>query len=446
MATPVIMPQAGNSVESCLIVQWLKQPGETVVEGEAVCEIETDKSTMEVEAPAAGVLIETFFAADDDVPVKTAIAAIGEAGEDVSALRPAGSAAEPTPAAAEPQAAAPTAAAGSATAPSAPVAAGDATGASPRARRLASEGGVDTSTLAGSGPRGRVIERDVQAAIQAGPTLSPAARAAGGVAPARGSGIGGRVLAADMQAASAAAGAGSAPAAAGGTIEIPVKGIRKVIAGRMRESLAGTAQLTLNASAKASAMQAYRARVKQAGEGLGLPNITLNDLILFALSRVLPRHPEANAHFLGDRIVQFADVNLGVAVDTGRGLMVPVLAQANHLSLAAISCRVKDLAKQAQAGGIDPDLLQGGTFTLTNLGALGIGHFTPVLNAPEVAILGVGGIRPEPYRNAEGGIDFIDSISLSLTIDHQALDGAPAARFLADLVQAIEHIDLVLAA
>jgi len=443
MATPVIMPQAGNSVESCLIVQWLKTPGDRVSEGEALCEIETDKSTMEVEAPTAGTLVATFFDADEDVAVKTAIAAIGEAGEDVSDLAPQGAGTPPTgdapvtTAASQPVTPAP-----AASAPASRPTPG--AGVSPRAQHLAAERGLDPSNLAGTGPGGRVIERDVQAAIAAGPTLSPAARAAGGLAPASGSGIGGRVLAADMQAAGSATPAATAEP---GTItQVPVKGIRKVIAERMRQSLGSTAQLTLNASAAASAMQAFRAKIKLQGEALGLPNITLNDMILYACARTLPRHPQVNAHFCGDHIKQFSDVNLGVAVDTERGLMVPVLPQAQRMSLAQIANTFKPLAKAAQAGSISPDQLQGGTFTITNLGALGVDHFTPVLNAPEVAILGVGGIQPQPRRQTDGSIDFVDCLALSLTIDHQALDGAPAARFLADLVQALEQFDLLLAA
>ena len=453
MATPVILPKQGNSVESCIIQQWLKQPGDSVSAGEAICEVETDKAVMEVEAPADGVLLEVFFQADDDVPVLETIAAIGATGEDASELRPSGGGA--APAAAEPQAAAPTPSPAEpvASAAPAPVANGNGSeaGSSPRARALAADKGVDVAALGGSGPGGRVIERDVQAAVATGPRLSPAAQARladGGLeAPAIGSGPAGLVRVEDLVAAGQLPPQASSlkPQASGSSQELPVKGVRKIIAERMRQSLATTAQLTMTASARIAALQAYRARVKARAEDQGLPNITIGDMLAFAVSRVLPRFPELNAHFLGDRIVQFADVNLGIAVDTPRGLMVPVVPAAQRLSLAALAAGFKPVAQACIAGNPDPERLQGGTFTITNLGALGIEHFTPVLNAPEVAILGVGAPQLKPVRAADGAVEHHDVVGLSLTIDHQALDGAPAARFLQALTDAIEHFDLLLA-
>ncbi len=456
MATPVIMPRFGNSVESCLIVQWFKNAGDSIAEGEALCEIETDKSTIEVEAPVAGTVLDIFFPADEDVDVMTNIAAIGDAGEDVSSLRPDGAgAAAPVEEVQEEAEAQPATTViiledeNDNTALT-PVAnnAGDSL-ASPRARGLAAKNNIDFSTLTGSGPQGRVIERDVQAAIDAGPRLSPAAAELVSkelVAPQRGSGPGGLVLAGDL----IPAGSGVAPApavapAVGETRTIKVKGIRKIIAERMVQSLSSTAQLTMNATAKATNLQVYRAQIKAGAESAGLPNITIGDMIVFAVSRVLPRHPAMNAHFLGDRIVEYDDCNIGVAVDTERGLMVPVIPQAQRLSLAALAATFKPLATSCQEGSIDPVHLQGGTFTVTNLGALGVEHFTPVLNAPEVGILGIGGLSLKPYPGKDGEVEFIPSIALSLTIDHQALDGAPAARFLKDLVNTIENFQLALA-
>ncbi|MDA3961339.1 MAG: dihydrolipoamide acetyltransferase family protein [Planctomycetota bacterium] len=457
MATPVILPKQGNSVESCIIQQWLKSPGDTVSAGDALCEVETDKAVMEVEAPCDGVLIELFAQADDDVPVLTNIAAIGDAGEDVSALRPdgAGGDANAAPAATEQPAAEAVEAVASSAAPAVLASAADAGGAggsSPRARSLATGASVSVGDLAGTGPEGRVIERDVQAAIAGSPKLTPAAQArlaqGGLAAPARGTGPAGTVLVGDLvpaaQAAAVPAPLAAAPAA-GTTTEIPVKGIRKIIAERMRQSLGTTAQLTMTAGAKATALQAYRAKVKGHAEALGLPNITIGDMIVYAVSRVLPRFPECNAHFLGDKVVQFGDVNIGVAVDTDRGLMVPVIPGANQRSLADLAAWFKPVAKSCQAGNVDPAVLSGGTFTVTNLGNLGIDTFTPVLNAPEVAILGVGGLCLKPYRAADGSVEHVDTITFSLTIDHQALDGAPAARFLHALVAAIENFELLLA-
>ncbi len=442
MANLVLLPKQGNSVESCIIKAWLKKAGDTVAEGDGLCEVETDKATVEVPAPNAGTLLAIFRQVGEDVPVQTGIAAIGKAGEDVSALKPGGAvtAAAPAPAATPVEApvAAPVA--------SAPAAA-SAAGSSPRARAVAAERGVEVGGLAGSGPGGLVIERDVRAA----PAQTPAAIAGGGFSPNVGTGIGGRVTAADRTAAPVATAAPtpSAPAkslaiSAGLTTSIPVKGIRKIIADRMRQSLAGSAQLTMNATAKAATLQAWRARAKAQAESLALPAATVNDLILFAVARTLVRFPSLNAHWQGDQIVQHGAVHLGMAVDTERGLMVPVLRDAHAKSLAQISTDAKALAKAAQAGKATPDQLSGSTFSVSNLGALGIEYFTPVLNTPEVAILGVGAITLRPYQGANG-VEFIPSLHLSLTIDHQANDGAPAARFLQALVQAIENIDLLLA-
>jgi pyruvate dehydrogenase E2 component (dihydrolipoamide acetyltransferase) len=249
----------------------------------------------------------------------------------------------------------------------------------------------------------------------------------------------------------------TAPFSAEGAItETPIKGIRKVIADRMFKSLAESAQFTLNASAPAARMQELRARIK-AAEGfsgeLGLAKITVNDLILFAVSRLLPRYPFMNAHKTGDTLKTFERVHLGVAVDTPRGLMVPVIRNANLLPLARISAEAKRLAAACQSGGAKPDELSGSTFTVTNLGSLGITSFTPVLNAPEVAILGVCGIELKPTalppaeaNECNGGVRFEPHIGFSLTINHQVVDGAPAARFLKALGEAIADIDLLLAA
>jgi pyruvate dehydrogenase E2 component (dihydrolipoamide acetyltransferase) len=443
MATPIIMPRQGQSVESCILVEWLKNVGDRVDEGAPVASIETDKAVFEVASPAAGTLIARFFDEGADVPVLMNIAAVGEAGEDASALKPdlAGGGGTP-PAAAPPPAAAKAAAA--------PVAgsAGKAAGVSPRARKAAAARGVQAELLAGSGPGGRVIERDVQAAAAAQPHLSAAAReaAASGLAvPAQGSGPGGMVLAADLGRASAAP-AAAVPAAAptGEPAVVPLAGIRKLIASKMRESVATTAQLTMNMSFDATGILAYRAKVKAQGEALGLPNITLNDIVAYATVQALRVSPQINARFLGDKTLQYPYVHLGIATDTPRGLMVPVVHGADRLSLCELSEAVKPLLKSCQSGSINPDLLAGGTFTITNMGMLGVESFTPVLNIPEVAILGVGGLMLKPVMK-DGEVKHVQSINLSLTVDHQVVDGAPGARFLKLLCDSLENFELTLA-
>jgi pyruvate dehydrogenase E2 component (dihydrolipoamide acetyltransferase) len=272
-----------------------------------------------------------------------------------------------------------------------------------------------------------------------------AAAAVGASVPSAGTGLGGRVTLGDMAAAPASVTVPTATITGEGAItETPIKGIRKLISDRMSQSLAETAQLTLNADAKAAAIEAYRARLKASDESLGLNKISINDLVLYAVARTLPRFPFMNAHKVGDTLKTFERVHLGMAVDTPRGLMVPVIRNANLLSLAQISAEAKRLAAACQSGSITPDELSGSTFTVTNLGGLGINSFTPVLNFPEVGILGVCNIELKPVAK-DGDVKFESRIGFSLTINHQVIDGAPGAKFLKGLADTVANIDLWLA-
>ena len=447
MATIVVMPQLGNSVESCIIVEWMIAEGDTVAVDQTLASIETDKSTMEVPSTAEGTVLKLLWEEGDEVPVKDPLIIVGEPGEDISGLVPGGDAAPAdADAPAEQAAAAPEAAAPA-------FATERATGAvSPRARALAASNGVDASAIAeGSGPHGRVIERDVAAAIAAGPVLTSAARAAG-VSAAEGTGIGGRVSVADAgrTAETAPAAAVAAPAAAadfpGASTSAPLKGVRKVVAKRMMESLTSTAQLTLNTTANAAGILAMRKKVKNADEALGLNKITLNDLVCFAVSRTLLKYPVFNAHLEDGVLTEFEQVHLGFACDTPRGLLVPVIRSAQALGLKAFSDEAKRLAGGAIEGSLSPEFLSGGTFTVSNIGSFGIETFTPVINLPQTAILGVGAITPRPTVAADGSIGVEQRLNLSLTIDHQVIDGADGARFLRDLVAAIENIDVTVLA
>ena len=447
MATIVVMPQLGNSVESCIIVEWMIAEGDTVSVDQTLASIETDKSTMEVPSTAEGTVLKLLWEEGDEVPVKDPLIIVGEPGEDISGLVPGGAAAPAeADAPAEQAAAAPEAAAPA-------FATERATGAvSPRARALAASNGVDASAIAeGSGPHGRVIERDVAAAIAAGPVLTSAARAAG-VSAAEGTGIGGRVSVADAgrTAEAAPAAAVAAPAAAadfpGASTSAPLKGVRKVVAKRMMESLTSTAQLTLNTTANAAGILAMRKKVKNADEALGLNKITLNDLVCFAVSRTLLKYPVFNAHLEDGVLTEFEQVHLGFACDTPRGLLVPVIRSAQALGLKAFSDEAKRLAGGAIDGSLSPEFLSGGTFTVSNIGSFGIETFTPVINLPQTAILGVGAITPRPTVAADGSIGVEQRLNLSLTIDHQVIDGADGARFLRDLVAAIENIDVTVLA
>jgi pyruvate dehydrogenase E2 component (dihydrolipoamide acetyltransferase) len=438
MATEVLMPRQGQSVESCIIIEWKVSEGDAVTEGQPLCEVETDKATFEVEATASGTMLGIFYPADADVEVLKVIAAIGEPGEDISGLRPemaedgeqktedGGQKTEDSEQAVDKKTETPS--------PSSVVShpSSEPTGkASPRAKKLAAAKGVDVSTIGGTGPEGRVIERDVNAALAGKAPLTPAAQAkaaAGGAVPSIGSGLGGRVLAGDI---------GKEITSLefpGAVTDVPVKGVRKLIAGRMLDSLQNTAQVTLSASADASSILDYRKQCKAAPEDLGVGGINLNDSVLYMVAQTLGEFPELNAHFTDDKIRQFADVHLGFAVDTPRGLMVPVIRHANRLSLQQISMEAKRLGMACIEGTIEPDLLGGATFTVSNLGVFGIESFTPVLNPPEVGILGVCAVQPKPVMNGDD-VDFVPHMGLSLTFDHRALDGAPAAKFLARLKQ-----------
>jgi len=467
MAEPIIMPKQGQSVESCIISQWHKKKGDKVSKGDILFSYETDKASFDEESPVEGVLLEIFFEEGDDVPVLTNVCVIGQEGESVEEFRPKLEGDE-APAVAQETVEAPKASGAAPehetvhTAVSEP-AAGSAPAVqpvdvkdikiSPRARNTAEKLGVDIRYATPSGPYGRIIERDVIAARDAGHVLTPAAQAAaasgipGGVT---GTGLGGRITTRDLEAPVAAAGTVQPQVSADEWLvlnpsydEVKIPNIRKVIAKAMHQSLATTAQLTLNTTFDATEILEYRKKLKEAKDRLGLENITINDMILFAVSRTLPKYKDLNAHFLDNTVRYFHNVNLGMAVDTERGLMVPTIFNADRLSLNEIAIRSKKLAEECKSGSINPDFLKNGSFTVTNLGTLGIESFTPVLNPPQTGILGVGNIV-QRAREVDGQLEFYPAMGLSLTFDHRAIDGAPAARFLKELVTNLENFSVLL--
>jgi pyruvate dehydrogenase E2 component (dihydrolipoamide acetyltransferase) len=447
MAQQVVMPKQGNTVESCIIVEWNVKVGDHVSIGDVLCSAETDKSTIDVESTAEGTVLALLFAEGDEVPVMEDIAVVGEKGEKVEVKASSG---EETASDTQQETGAEDKKVTSVA--SEPIASQTGVGSSPRARNLASSLGIPVSSLSATGPKGRVIERDVLGASSQ--PLTPAAKEAalkkGILAPKVGSGMGGRVLASDLAKTEAVAPVGSAspssPPVVEGTItEIPVKGVRKVTARRMMASIHGTCQLTLHAFADATALKRLRSGFKASKPELGLSDVTLNDLVLFAVSRTLTQFPAFNAHFLGDKILQYSSVHLGMATDAPRGLLVPVIRDSQSLSLKGISVEVKRLVAKCKDGSATAEELSGSTFTVSNVGSFGIEAFTPVLNVPEVAILGVGTIIPKPVEAKDGTFSFVPHIGLSLTMDHQAVDGADAARFLKVLMENIASIDLLLA-
>jgi pyruvate dehydrogenase E2 component (dihydrolipoamide acetyltransferase) len=417
MATPVEMPKLGNTVEECILASWKKKPGDSVSEGEILAEIETDKATFELPAPVAGILLDAFFGEGALVPVFTNICVIGKAGESADEFRPRADAPS-----AKPQAdAARVIAADTPGEPTPSTASGEAA-LSPRARKLAAERGFLPSLPPGSGPGGRILERDLTAAYAAAPRVSSLARKhmeGGREARREGSGINGMILSRDLD---------EPPA--------PLPGIRGRIAQRMRESLATTAQYTLNASADASGLLSLRKKIKATGG----TDITINDMVMFAVIRALAEMPELNAELADGKLYRRAQIHLGFACDTDRGLLVPVVKDCAGQSLEELALRVKRLAEQAAQGSIGADDLVGATFTVSNLGNLGIESFTPIINPPQVAVLGVDAIALKPVRR-EGHVEFVDHIGFSLTCDHQVIDGAPGARFLRVLREKIEAIE-----
>ncbi|RKX81836.1 MAG: 2-oxo acid dehydrogenase subunit E2 [Spirochaetes bacterium] len=453
MAEQILMPKLGNSVEECLITEWLRNEGDIVAVGDVICTVETDKAAVDVESTASGTILKILFPEGEEVPVLTPIVIVGEPGEDISGVvvtsvpddvsgetEPVSNVVTPVPGEVllktEPV---PNL---TATVPeSTAVTAGTV---SPRARNLASTEGIDLSVISGTGPSGRIIERDILKAGSGNASVSAAAiekmLSSGGTRPAVGSGIGGRVLSSDIVRVPVVSNISSDAEIK----EISVKGVRKIISDLMFKSLTTTAQLTLNNSANAEKLLSFRKRLKNSPKYMGLNKITINDLVMFAVVKTLKDFPEVNAHFLGDKIVQYDNVNLGIAVDTERGLMVPVVKNVENLSLKDFAIGNRAVYDRISSNTILPDELSGATFTVTNLGGLGIESFTPVLNIPEVAILGVNNIQLKPVKK-DGEVVFESFIGLSLTFNHQAMDGAPAARFLQSLSNNIKEIDLLTA-
>ncbi len=441
MATPIIMPRQGQSVESCIITSWNKKVGDTVEKGEILFSYETDKSSFDEPAPESGKILAIFREEGDDVPCLENVCVIGQDGEDFSAFVPK-SEDEPV---AEAQAAE---AAPAETVATVEVAAqatsSEATGAiSPRAKALAAKTGADLLKATPTGPNGRIIERDVQSLVDRGLTVSGAA-SANYTTAVEGSGINGKVVLADLNAPAAAV-ATEAPVAT--TVaeyeDVKLSNIRKIIAKQMCASLTTMAQITLNTSFDATKILALRKSLKAGAEKMGLANITLNDIILYAVSRVVLNHKGLNAHCLDETMRYFNTVNIGVAVDTERGLMVPTVFHAEKMSLNEISKEAKSVIADAQSGTINPDYLKGATFTISNLGSLGIESFTPIINPPQTAILGVCGLTKR-IKEVNGEDVTYSAMGLSLTVDHRVLDGADAARFLKELVFALENFDLLL--
>ena len=422
-AMPVTMPKSGITVESCILTKLNVKVGDTVKTGDNLFSYETDKSSFDLQSETSGEVLAIFFNEGDEIPVGTNVLAIGEHGVDASCFAPNGAAA---PAAAEIKTAtvandAPAAVAAKET----PAASADGRiFASPRAKNLAEKLGVDLKTANATGPNGRIIERDVREA-----SVNKTAVAAAPVAEAK------------------------APAPKAENVDVKaykdekMSNIRKVIAKNMVASLSTMAQLTHTLSFDCTNIMAFRKYLKDNAEKLALPPITVNNIIVFAVSRVIKNHRDLNANLInGDTMRYFEHVNMGIATDTPRGLLVPTLFGADLMSLSEIAVKSKKLSSDAIEGKLAPEFLTGGSFTVSNVGTMGIESFTPVVNPPQTGILGVNTLETRIKLGKNGEIIPYTAMSLSLSYDHRALDGAPASRFLKELKEYLENFSFNLLA
>ncbi len=422
---PVTMPKAGITVESCILTKWNVKVGDAVKVGDVMFSYETDKASFDYQAEVDGEVLALFCEEGDEVPVLSNVCAVGPHGEDASCYAPGGAPA--TPVAEEVKVEVKTAPVAAETA-SAPVATATNDGkifASPRAKNLAAKLGVDLATAVGTGPNGRIIEKDVREA-----SVNPKVASAP-VAVAQAEVKASAVDSADVKAYK----------------DEKMSNIRKVIAKNMVLSLSTMAQLTHTISFDCTNVMAFRKYLKDNAEKLNLPSITINNIIVFAVSRVIKKHKDLNAHLInGDTMRYFEHVNMGIATDTPRGLLVPTLFGADLMSLSEIASKSKQLSTDAINGKLSPELLTGGSFTISNVGTMGIESFTPVVNPPQTGILGVNTLETRVKLGKNGEIIPYTSMSLSLSYDHRALDGAPASRFLKDLKDYLENFSFNLLA
>ena len=431
MANPVIMPRQGQSVETCIFGQWFKEIGDEVKTGDLLFSYETDKASFEEEAKADGYLLARYFESGDEVPVLAEVGVIGEKGEMVVSRTE--TADSPAPAVEQEEQAK---VIEFQVEQSAQVS--GRIRISPLARNMAVRMGVDLAGLKGTGPQGRIIARDVEVANQKiareAETSSPAKAVTASPSPTRQAALKPEPVQAPVY---------KGPLQ-GDDFEVkPTTNIRKLIAKAMHTSLQNSAQLTHHLSADARALLAARKQFKHQFEtGKIRENVTINDLVCFAVIGALKKFPQVNAHYLGDQIKYFNRIHLGLAVDTDRGLMVPALRDAGDFSVTGLSGRLQQLAADSRKGNVNPDLLspEAATFTVSNLGNYGVEIFTPVINLPQTAILGVCAIIPRPKDLGDGIIGFVPHIGLSLTYDHRALDGGEATRFLAEIRSQIENL------
>jgi pyruvate dehydrogenase E2 component (dihydrolipoamide acetyltransferase) len=428
MAKLIKMPEIAANATSAVIVQWSRKEGEAIKAGECLAEIETDKAVIEYDADSNGVLGKILAAAGQEVEVGAPIAVLFEEGEtevDIAALlAAAGVAVEPPPSAGATASATATAATTAAT-PAAvsepePVPGAAASGrifASPLARRLAQERGLALAGMTGSGPHGRIVRRDVEAAAQAAPATT-AATAAGSDATLPGIAIP----------------SASAPQGSAAFTDIPHSGMRRTIARRLSESKASIPHFYLSADCRMDRLLALRAEINAAGTR----KISVNDFIVKAVAAALQSVPDMNVSWTEAALRKYQQADISVAVSTDGGLITPVVRNAGSKTLSAISREIVDLAARARSGALAPNEYQGGSFTVSNLGMFGVREFAAIINPPQAAILAVGATLPQPVV-VDGQLAVAQVMKVTLSVDHRAVDGALAAQWLAAFQRCIEN-------
>jgi pyruvate dehydrogenase E2 component (dihydrolipoamide acetyltransferase) len=422
----VIMPRLSDTMEEGELAKWLKNIGDPVKKGESLAEIETDKATMDLEAFEDGVLEQQLVTEGTIVPIGQPVAVIGDGSGAKAPAAPAEPAAKPAakpaaePAAKAEVAPAPAEAAPAAVASEHAVSADDKLRASPLARKVARDHGLDLADIAGSGPQGRVVRADVEAAIAGGTATTPVA------APA---------ASAPQSAPTAQPVPSSTPFSAEDE-EVAVSKIRLVAARRLTESQA-VPHFFLTSIVDVERLLSFRKEVNAGLEAQGV-KVSVNDLLVRAAALALRLHPDANSSWAGDKLLRHGHVNIGIAVATPVGLLVPVVADADRKSLSEIAAETVALAGKARDGKLKLNEMSGGTFSISNLGMFGIDQFTAVINPPEAAILAVGAASPVPVLR-DGALVEVPKLKITLTVDHRVMDGAVAAAFLRELVGILEQ-------
>ncbi|AUJ63831.1 pyruvate dehydrogenase complex dihydrolipoamide acetyltransferase [Aestuarium zhoushanense] len=426
MATEILMPALSPTMEEGTLAKWLVKEGDEVKSGDIIAEIETDKATMEFEAVDEGIVGKIVIAeGTEGVKVNSLIAILVEEGEEVPAAGASAPAA--APAAAAPVAA--TAPAAAAPAPAAPVKDGNRVFASPLARRIAGQKGLDLSAIAGSGPRGRIVKSDVEGATAAPKAAAPAAAAT--EAP---------------KAAAPAAAMAQGPSTDAvlkmyeGTDfeEVKLDGMRKTIAARLTEAKQSVPHFYLRRDIELDDLLAFRAQLNAKLGDRGV-KLSVNDFIIKACALALQQIPEANAVWAGDRVLKFKNSDVAVAVAIEGGLFTPVLKNSDSKSLSALSAEMKDLAKRARDRKLAPHEYQGGSFAISNLGMFGIDNFDAIINPPHSGILAVGAGVKKPVVGADDQIKVATVMSVTLSVDHRVIDGALGAQLLEAIKANLEN-------